>query len=168
MKRWAAAVAAFLAFLPGMAAAQVYQNELSVFGTMDNVNEPIDHELAVLNLRYGFYFSPRTLATLGLAHARFDTSVVDTTSTSLTAGVKHYFGEQAPRALLPFVEAALGLARVDSGVDEDTDFTMELGAGAAWFITDASSVDVSLRWYHTDTNDGTEGLRLFLGLTTRF
>lgn len=168
MKRWAAAVAAFLALLPGMAAAQTYQNELSLFGTVDNVSEPIDYELWVINARYGFYFSPRTLATAGLAYTRFDAAGSDATSTSATVGIKHYFGEQAPRILLPFVEAALGLARVDSGGSDDSDFTMELGGGAAYFITDASSFDVSLRWYHTNTSDGTEGLRLFMGLTTRF
>jgi hypothetical protein len=36
-------------------------------------------------------------------------------------------------------------------------------------MTDATSFDASLRWYQTDTDGGdTEGLRIFLGMTTRF
>ncbi len=52
---------------------------------------------------------------------------------------------------------------------EVCDLAMEVGGGAAYFINDATSFDASLRWYQTDTDGGdTEGIRLFVGMTTRF
>jgi opacity protein-like surface antigen len=70
---------------------------------------------------------------------------------------------------VPFAEAAIGFAMVDTGVDDSTDLTWEVGGGAAYFISEATSIDASLRWYQTDTDGGdTEGIRLFIGMTTRF
>ena len=169
MKRCAAILSAALALLPGTALAQIYGSEISFFGTYDNVREPVDHELSVLHLRYGRYLSERALGTVGLSRTRFETGVGNTSSTAVTAGVKYYLGVQGPSTLVPFLDAGIGLARVDTGAQKDTDLTGELGGGAAYFISEATSFDVSLRWYHTDTDGGgTEGMRAFVGVTMRF
>lgn len=169
MKRLAMALGAVLALSCGTAAAQVYKNELSFFGTYDRVDEPEDFTLSIFNLRYGYYLSEQAVATLGLSRTRFDTVNADSTTTALTGGVKYYFGLSAPRGLVPFAEAAIGFARVDTGVHDGTDLTWEVGGGAAYFITEATSLDASLRWYQTDTDGGdTEGIRLFVGMTARF
>ena len=169
MKRYAAILSAALALLPGAALAQIYGSEISFFGTYDNVSDPVDHELSVLHLRYGRYLSDRALGTVGLSRTRFETGAGNTSSTAVTAGVKYYLGVQSPSTLVPFLDAGIGLARVDTGTQKDTDLTWELGGGAAYFTNEAVSVDLSLRWYNTDTDGGdTEGLRAFLGVTMRF
>ena len=109
------------------------------------------------------------MATLGLSRTSFDTANSDSTTTALTGGVKYYFGLPLARGLVPFAEAAIGFARVDTGVHDGTDLTWEVGGGAAYFITETTSLDASLRWYQTDTDGGdTEGIRLFVGMTARF
>lgn len=170
MKRLAVVLGAVLALVfTGTAAAQVYRHELAFFGSYDRVDEPEDFTLSIFNLRYGHYLSEQIVATLGLNRTNFDTNAAESTTTALTGGVKYYFGLPSPRALLPFAEAALGIAMVDTGVDDATDLTWEVGGGGAYFITEATSIDASLRWYQTDTDGGdTEGIRFFLGMTTRF
>lgn len=165
----AATLGALLALSTGLVSAQVYKNELSFFGTYDSVDEPEDFTLSIFNLRYGYYLSEQAVATLGLSRTNFDTVTSDSTTTALTGGVKYYFGLPSQRALVPFAEAAIGFARVDTGVHDGTDLTWEVGGGAAYFLTEATSIDASLRWYQTDTDGGdTEGMRLFVGMTARF
>lgn len=169
MKRLAIALGAALALVSGSAAAQVFKHELAFFGAYDRVEEPEDSKLSIFNLRYGYYLTEQALATLGVGRTHFGGSGADSTSTSVTAGAKYYFGLPAQRSLLPFLEASLGFARIDTGVNDGTDLTWEFGGGAAYFINEATSFDASLRWYQTDTDGGdTEGIRLFVGMTTRF
>lgn len=169
MKRLAVLLGALLALaFAGPAAAQ-YRHELSFFGTYDKVDEPADFTLSIFNLRYGHYLTEQLVATLGLARTRFDTGAADSTTTALTGGAKYYFTRAASRGLVPFAEAAVGIAHSDTGVRDGTDLTWEIGGGAAYFFTEATSFDASLRWYQTDTDGGdTEGIRLFVGMTTRF
>ena len=167
-KTKALALGALFALVSGAAAAQTFKNEIAFFGTLDDVSEPEDIELMVLNLRYGYYLTAQTLATLGLSRTSFEASGLDTSTTALTVGAKYYFGQPRMESLLPFAEAALGLARTDTGRDDGTDFTWEFGGGASYFMTDSTSVDASIRWYQTDTSSRTEGLRFMVGLTTRF
>jgi len=109
------------------------------------------------------------VATLGVNRTNFETDAAESTTTALTGGIKYYFTQVARRGLVPFAEAAIGVAMVDTGVDDSTDLTWEVGGGAAYFISEATSIDASLRWYQTDTDGGdTEGIRLFIGMTTRF
>lgn len=165
----AIALGAMLALFSGLAAAQMHQNELSFFGTFDRVDEPEEFDLSIFQLRYGRYLTPQAVATLGVNRTHIDAANVDSTSTALTAGAKYYFGLSRVQALVPFAEAAIGFARVDTGVHDGTDFTWEIGGGAAYFMSEATSLDASLRWYQTDTDgEDTEGMRLFVGLTTRF
>jgi opacity protein-like surface antigen len=168
MRRLAVVLGIVLALASGTAAAQ-YRHELSFFGAYDKVDEPEDFTLSIFNLRYGHYLTEQIVATLGLNRTNFDTRISDSTTTALTGGIKYYFTQVAQRGLVPFAEAAIGFAMVDTGVDDSTDLTWEIGGGAAYFITESTSIDASLRWYQTDTDGGdTEGLRLFVGMTARF
>ena len=165
----AATLGALLALSTGLVSAQVYKSELSVFGSFDSADEPEEYDLSIFNLRYGYYLTEQALATVGLSRTHFDTVNTDTTTTALTAGAKYYFGLPAERQILPFAEAAVGFARTDTGIHDGTDFTWEFGGGAAYFVSQATSLDASLRWYKTDTDAGdTDGIKLLLGLTTRF
>ena len=168
MKRLVAVLGMALALFSTAAAAQ-YRHELSFFGAYDKVDEPEDFTLSIFNLRYGHFLNEQVVATLGVNRTNFDTNAAESTTTALTGGIKYYFTRLENRGLVPFAEAAVGLAMVDTGVDDSTDLTWEVGGGAAYFISEATSIDASLRWYQTDTDGGdTEGLRLFVGLTTRF
>jgi opacity protein-like surface antigen len=169
MKNLAVALGAAIALFSGGAAAQTYSNEFSFFGSYDNMDDP-DVTLSVFNLRYGKYLTSQAVAVIGVSRTNFEVSgAADSTTTALTGGAKYYFGQPVSRGFLPFVEAAIGLASTDTGASDSTDFTWELGGGASFFMTDATSFDASVRWYQTDTDGGdTEGMRIFLGMTTRF
>lgn len=171
MKRLSVVVVlgAALGLLAGQAAAQpILQNEVSIFGVLDDVSQPEDFELSIINLRYGRYLSPQAVATLGLSRTRFNTSFADAKTLAITVGAKYYFAQLRPSAIAPFLEAAVGWANTDTGGSSSNDLTWELGGGVAYFLTERTSIDGSIRWYQTDTSARTEGLRMFLGLTTRF
>ncbi|MDQ5847620.1 MAG: hypothetical protein M3544_01475 [Pseudomonadota bacterium] len=168
MKKRIAVCGAALALLSGPVAAQILQNEISFFGSFENVKEPTDFELSIFHLRYGRYVSPQAVATVGLSRTRFDAGVADVKTMAITVGGKYYFGQQRVSAILPFAEAAVGLANSDSGTGSSTDLTWEFGGGASYFFTESTSFDGSIRWYQTDTEAKTQGIKMFLGLTTRF
>ena len=149
------------------AAAQAL-NEISLSGSWDDVREPSDMEQTTFNLRYGRYMTPQAVATLGIGHTSFKGSGVDFSQTSLTIGGKYYFGERRASALLPFADLAIGVAMTDAPGQDGTDFTWELGGGAAYFLTDTTSIDASIRYYNTDTDSSTKGIRMFVGITARF
>ena len=169
MKRWVVVFGAVMALFSGLAAAQPFRHELSLFGAYDRVDEPAEFTLSIFNLRYGHYLSEQIVATLGVNRTNFDGGGADSTTLGVTGGVKYYFTQAARRGLVPFLEAAIGFANVDTGGNDSTDLTWEIGGGAAYFLTEATSFDASLRWYQTDTDGAdTEGIRLFVGMTTRF
>jgi hypothetical protein len=170
-KLMAALFAAALTALSGqaMAQAQAHSNEISLFGSYDDVDEPTEAEVFNLNLRYGRFLSPQLVATLGLNRSSFETDAAESTSTAILVGAKYYFGEVRAQNLVPFADAAVGFANTDAtGVGDSTDLTWEFGGGAAFMFSEATSLDAALRFYHTDTDSRTKGLRLFVGLTTRF
>jgi hypothetical protein len=152
----------------GTAAAQAQSNEFSVFGSWDDVDEPVDAEVMSLNLRYGRFMSPRVVAMGTLTRQSFEAPGVDSTTTAFLVGAKYYFSEVRAQAIVPFAEASIGVASTDSGPNDNTDVTWEFGGGAALMIDERTSIDGSVRFYNTDTDARTKGLRLFLGLTTRF
>lgn len=169
MKRASIIFGVILALLSAPLAAQTFRHELSFFGSFDYMDEPVDLDRTVLNIRYGHYFNEQLVGTIGLARESFRSAGPDLSMTSLTAGAKYYFGLPRREIFVPFLEGAVGFASVDvPGAGDETDLTWEIGGGGAYFLTDSTSADVSLRWYHTDTSSSTEGLRIFLGLTTRF
>jgi opacity protein-like surface antigen len=168
MKRMAVVLAAIAAMTTGTAAAQNLRNEISLFGSWENVREPEDVKLQSAHLRYGMHLTPQAVATLGISHTRFKSNVTDARSSMLTVGAKYYFSPPAANRFVPFVDGAVGFADIDTGRDNSTDFTWEIGGGAAYFFTEATSVDAVIRWYNTDFGVETEGVRLFVGITTRF
>jgi hypothetical protein len=161
-------VGAVLAGLALPASAQTQRNELSVFGSWEDIREPADLEQTHIFLRYGRFVSPQFVATAGLQRSRFEGSGLDAATTGLTVGAKYYINAPRAQALAPFVDASVGLANIDNGRDDSTDFTWEFGGGASWFFTEATSFDAALRLFHTSTDVDTKGTRLFVGITTRF
>ena len=171
MKKMSLVLGMLSAFLALPAAAQSVapvSNEVSLFGSWDDVREPSDIEQTTIHLRYGRYMTPQIVATAGISRMSFDGSGVDFTMTSFTVGGKYYFGERRASALLPFADVAIGVALTDAPGQDGTDFTWEIGGGAAFFLNDTTSFDASIRYYHTDTESTTKGLRMFFGLTARF
>ena len=115
MKTTAVMLGAVLAVASCAVAAQSYpyQNELSIFGSWDKVDEPIEIEVTNVQLRYGRFFSPRLVGTLGLSRTRFESNASDDVATALTIGAKYYFGTLRTAALVPFVDGAVGIANTD-------------------------------------------------------
>jgi len=161
-------LAAALGGMAAGAAAQTFRHEVSVFGTWDDVDEPANVEVLNLNLRYGYFVSPRTLATVSLSRSTFEGGGTDSASTSLLLGAKYYFSELRPQALVPFVDGGVGFANIDNNGSDSTDLSWEFGGGVSLFLTESTSIDGALRLYNTDTDARTKGIRAFLGLSTRF
>lgn len=163
-------VGAALAALAAPAAAQQtypHRNEISVAGSWDDVREPADVEITNVQLRYGRFMTQQFLATGALTRTSFEATGIDTTSTTFMVGAKYYINP--PRVgLVPFLDAAIGVAMTDTGASDSSDLTWEFGGGAAYFLTERTSLDAGIRFYHTDTDAETRGTRLFVGLTTRF
>jgi opacity protein-like surface antigen len=168
MKKTSLVLGALCALLALPAAAQTLANEVMLFGSWDDVREPSDLEQTTIHLRYGRYMTPQAVATVGISRASFEGSGVDFTMTSFTVGGKYYFGLPRASTLVPFADLAVGVALTDTPGQDGTDFTWEIGGGAAFFLTDTTSVDASIRYYHTDTESTTKGLRMFFGITARF
>jgi opacity protein-like surface antigen len=164
-----AAVLSAAAALPAAAQqARTFQHEISVFGSWDDVDEPEKVEILNLNLRYGYFMSPRLLATGSLTRSSIDAGADEATSTTFLVGAKYYFGELRRQAIVPFVDGGIGFTNVDAGGSDDTDVSWELGGGASLFFTENTSIDGALRFYGTRADARTKGLRAFLGITTRF
>lgn len=161
---------ASLAGAAASAAAQAptFRHEVSLFGSWDDVDEPEQAETLNLNLRYGYFVSPRLLATGTLARSTFEGSGIDTASTTFLVGAKYYFGDLRAQALVPFVDAGIGVTHIDTGRNDGTDLSWELGGGVSLMFNESTSFDAALRLYNTDTDIRTQGVRAFLGLTTRF
>ena len=163
-------LAAALAALAANAAAQAptLRHEISLFGSWDDVDEPEQAETLNLNVRYGYFVSPRLLGTGTLSRSTFEGSGVDTKNTTLLVGAKYYFSELRAQTLVPFVDVGIGFTTIDTGRSDATDLSWELGGGVAFMFTESTSFDAALRLYNTDTDIRTQGIRLFVGLTTRF
>lgn len=158
-----------LAALAGPAAAQrTFDNEISVFGTYDDVDEPVDLETSSIFFQYGRFVSSRMLATGTLARNSIKGPGADSRTLSVLGGVKYYFGDVSAQGLVPFADAALGFADSETPGNSGTDLTWQAGGGVALFLSERTSIDAALRLYNTDTDARTKGLRAFVGLTTRF
>ena len=175
MKKTLAALAtgAILAGIAWPAASQTTQsfpaftNEISLFGTWEDRDDP-DIERSNIALRYGRFFRPQIVGTHGLQYEKTEVPGVDNSSVVFTIGGKYYFTPVRTQAIVPFLDAAVGIAYTDNGPDDSTDFHWEFGGGVSWFFTQATSFDAGLRLFHTDTDVETKGTRIFVGITTRF
>jgi opacity protein-like surface antigen len=167
-------VAAFSALLLGCALcapafAQTYQNEISLFGAWDSADKPADTDTVNVNVRYGRFMTPRIVAEGTLGYNRFETKSSHASTSEFLVGAKYYFGEaQKQGELVPFADVGIGFANIDTPSKDSTDLAWEIGGGASMFLSERTSIDTALRLYHINTNSDTEGVRLSIGLTTRF
>lgn len=144
------------------------KNEISLYGSWQNLNEPTDSSQTHVDVRYGRFVTPQLLGTAGLLYSRFKGPTIDATSAGLTVGAKYYINAPRAQAIAPFLDASVGAALTDDGQKNSTDLTWELGGGVAYFLTDATSLDAALRLFHTNTDVTTKGTRFLFGITTRF
>jgi hypothetical protein len=156
--------------LPAAAQQQpsTFGSEISLFGMWDDIREPDNFERTEVNLRYGRYFRPQLVGTVGFQRWRLEADGSDIASTAATIGAKYYVTPPRANAIVPFVDGAIGLAWTKANGDDSTDFTWEFGGGVSWFFTAATSFDAGLHLYQTKTDIETKGTRLFVGVTTRF
>lgn len=169
-KVMAAVVAVALAGFAVPAASQQampFNNEIQLFGSWLDQKDP-DQETTNIVARYGRFFRPQIVGTLGLRYAHSEVPGPDASELAVLIGGKYYFTPLRAQAIVPFVDGAIGLAHRDSGVSDSSDFTWEFGGGVSWFFTQATSIDAGLRLFHTDTDVETKGTQLFVGITTRF
>lgn len=156
-----------LAALPA-AAQQTFSNEISLFGSWEDQREPRNAEVTSLFLRYGRFVGPQLVGTGTLSRTRFEGGGNDSATTTFTVGAKYYISQPRAQAMVPFLDAAVGFANVDTGGRDSTDLAWELGGGVSWFFTGSTSFDAALRFFHTETDIETKGTRLTVGITTRF
>jgi opacity protein-like surface antigen len=166
-------IAAFLAgaALSGVAlpaCAEAFKNEISLYGSWQDINEPTDSEQATVDLRYGRFVTPQIVATAGLLYSRFKGPTIDATSGALSIGAKYYIQEPRLKALAPFLDVSVGIARTDDGRSSSDDFTWAFGGGVAYFLTESTSLDAAIRLFQTNTDIETKGSRIQFGITTRF
>ena len=169
-KAVAAVFAATLAGFALPAASQQaipFSNEISLFGSWLDQKDP-DQETTNIVARYGRFFRPQIVGTLGLRYAHNEVPGPDLSDLAVLIGGKYYFTPLRAQAIVPFVDGAIGLAHRDSGASDSTDFTWEVGGGVSWFFTQAWSFDAGLRLFHTDTDVETKGTQIFVGITARF
>jgi hypothetical protein len=142
-------------------------NEVSVFGTWEDRKDP-DIETTNVVARYGRFFRPQFVGTLGLRYQSAEVPGADSSALAALIGAKYYFTPLRAQAIVPFVDGAIGLAHTDNGPSDSTDLTWEVGGGVSWFFTQAWSFDAGLRLFHTDTDVETKGTQIFVGITGRF
>jgi hypothetical protein len=164
---FAGAALAGFAFPAASQTAQPFSGEITLFGTWEDREDP-DIERTTIMARYGHFFRPQLVGTLGLRYNSEEVPGSDTFGVSALVGAKYYFSPLRAQAIVPFVDGAIGLAHNDNGPDDSTDLTWEFGGGVSWFFTQATSIDAGLRLFHTDTDVETKGTEIFVGMTTRF
>jgi hypothetical protein len=156
--------------VPAAAQQQVsaFSNEVSVFGMWEDLREPTDVERTDVFLRYGRYVRPQLVGTLGFQRSRLEAAGSDVATTAATVGAKYYFTPPRANAIVPFLDAAIGVAWSKANGNDSSDFTWEFGGGASWFFSAATSFDAGFQLFQTSTDVETKGTRLFVGITTRF
>jgi opacity protein-like surface antigen len=143
-------------------------NEISLLGTWEDRKDP-DIETSNVVLRYGRFFRPQIVGTVGLRYSSSEVpGTADQSAMAALVGAKYYFSVPRAQAIVPFIDGAIGLAHTDTGPEDSTDLTWEIGGGVSWFFTQAWSFDAGLRFFHTDTDIETKGTQLFVGITARF
>jgi hypothetical protein len=152
----------------GASAQQTFDHEVSFFGNWESISEPADFDTTSVFFRYGKYFSPQLVGTLGVNMTTLEGNGFDSSTTALTLGAKYYFNLPREKNIAPFVEGTIGVASTDAGGNSSSDMTWEIGGGAAWFFTPTTSFDAAFRFFQTDGDVTTEGTRLTVGITTRF
>jgi opacity protein-like surface antigen len=144
-----------------------FNNEIQLSGSWIDQKDP-DLETTNIAMRYGRFLRPQIVGTLGLRYAHVEVPGPDASAMAALIGAKYYFTPLRAQAMVPFIDGAVGLAHTDSGRDDSTDLTWEIGGGVSWFFTQAWSFDAGLRLFSTDTDIETKGTQLFVAITARF
>lgn len=161
MKKIAPLLAMAVAMTAGQAMAQTYRHELSAFGSWTHLKQSGQtSNLSILDLDYGYYFTPQIVGTLGVS--RFSTEGLG--STDVMLGGKYYFGTVRRGSYVPYLDGGIGTTKTAG----ERARRWELGGGIAYFVTEATSFDVGFDFFGIKTNPSTSGTIIGIGLTTRF
>jgi len=161
MKKSALLLGVALAMAAGPAMAQTYRHELSIFGNWTRLKQSGETiGVSILNVDYGYYFTPQLVGTLGVS--RFSTDGMGSTDAML--GGKYYFGVGRRGSYLWYVDGGIGSTKTAG----DRGQRWELGGGLAYMITESTSFNIGIDWYGIKTTPGTLGTIIGMGFTTRF
>ncbi len=157
-------------FLAAGTAFAQQRYEASAFGTWNSLSgsggtRDHDWDATYLQLNLGYYIGPQIVGFLGYDRmGKVRTASGDDKSFSMVdAGLKYYFGSMQKGQFAGFVQAAVGLANFNG-----SDFAWQVGAGAAYHLTDSVSVDPSYTYLKVQTGDSLNGHIIGLRLTARF
>jgi hypothetical protein len=166
VKKFAVMLGLFLSLAAG--AAQAQRNELSAFGAWNSLSSGgRDFDVTILNVNYGYYFTPQFVGTLGVT--RIDTDNGGGSSADFTtfeAGAKFYFAAPRQGNFTPFIDGGIGIW--DNKATNSTDTSWRIGVGGAYFITEATSIDPTISYINIQSSPKTNGHIFGVRITTRF
>ena len=161
MKKVALLLGMAIAMAAGQAMAQTYRHELSAFGSWTRMKQSGEAvNVNILDVDYGYYFTPQTVGTLGIS--RFSSDRIG--STDVTLGGKYYFGVGRRDSIVPYVAGGIGTTKTAG----ERARRWELGGGFAYFVTESTSFDIGFDWFGIKTSPSTSGTLFGVGFTTRF
>ena len=163
MKKVLFAVAILLA--AGQASAQALRNEVSAFGTWNSLSgsggtRSHDWDMRYLQLNYARYFDENAALIAGYSKLG---KMNDKDYDILEFGAKFAFGTVRQGNFVPYVEGTLGLYDFNGN-----DVGLRVGIGAAYMVTDSTSVDPYFSYLTTLSGDKLNGHIIGLRLATRF
>ena len=178
MKAKIAALSAIALFATaGTAFAQQQQNEISLFGNLQNSKSSAagsqSYNQGNISAAYGRYFMPQLVGRV-LINSSFSQSAGGGTNTFTLAGVgaKYYFKAGKRGDLVPFVDVQV-LGGGNNQSPKVTYTSWNGSVGGSYFLTEAASFDASLG-YQRDTvkvsgaSNNQNDIIFNFGLTYRF
>jgi len=155
-------VGALLALNAGLAMAQGYRNEVSLFGNYTRMHQSGNvSSFSILDLGYGYYFTPQWVGKIDLTRVSSDSFGY----TDLGLGAKYYTSVGRRGSFSWFFDGTLGIHTAPSQRDRRYQF----GFGAAQFITESTSLDLGIHWFRVASDPYiTNGTIFGIGFTTRF
>lgn len=164
MKKVLFAIGIVLA-LAGQASAQALRNEVSAFGTWNSLSgsggtRDHDWDMRYLQLNYARYLSENLAVIAGYSKLG---NMNDKDYDILEVGAKLSLGNVRQGNFVPYVEGALGLFDFNGN-----DLGLRVGVGAAYMVTDATSIDPHFSYLTTLSGDKLRGHILGLRIATRF
>ena len=169
MKKLAFVLGLVLSLAVGQAIAQAQHHEFSTFGQWARFKSGgTTTSVSILNLGYGYYFTPQLVGTLGITRV----SASGFGATDVVIGGKYYFSIGRKGSLVPFVDGQIGTTKTDTSRDR----RWQLGGGVSYFVSESTSFDAGLHWLRINTDPSTSGTiigvvvgcALFMGLVGAF
>src|SRR5262245_37252030 len=81
------------------AGAEAQKNEISAYGSWQDINEPTDSSTTQIDVRYGRFVSPQLLGIAGVLYSRFKGPTIDASSAAFTVGAKYYINPPRAQAI---------------------------------------------------------------------